>query len=454
MTSVALKPESEKLAIHGGPPLITASLPFTGHGKELTGDEEAANVLQVVRTKRLARYEVPYEESVSGRLEMALEKYLDVKHVYLTCSGSLAGTVSVLAAGIGPGDEVIVPSITWQTVPGAVIAAGAVPIVAQVDETLTIDVADVERLITPRTKAIVPTHVHGFGCDMDPIMALAKKHNFAVLEDVAQSSGGSYKGRRFGAIGDIGFFSFNCMKLIAAGDGGFISTNRDDLYEYAASYFGAYVFPNHKRHMNLKARILPGTVARITELTSAVALAQFNRLEPMIQKMRGIRDVLDKETTGCKTFGRGPSHDRAGECGVSFSMLFRDDQTCARFGEALRAEGVPMATSRDYFAFHAPSEMTDLMAVGQTHQPVMEMRGIWAMMWPAMLQKQAIHPELNPWTHPSYKGGPVEYGPDVMARSLEKMGKILLIRINPRLEPEHARLIGAAIRKVDAAFSR
>lgn len=437
--------ENTKLAINGGTPAISSPLPAGGHGRELLGKEEEENVLQVARSRRFQRYEHHYKESFAGRLELELEQYLGVKHVILTISGSFAAKACFLAAGIGPGDEVIVPAFSWQTIPGAIVEAGALPVVAQCDETFTMDPKDVERLITPRTKAIVPTHIQGLPSNMDALLEIAKKHNLQVIEDVCQASGGSYKGRRHGSLGDSAFFSMNCMKLMAAGTAGFLATNRDDVYLHAASYLGMHFFPEHKSHLNGKTVFVPPTYAVMTELTAAVAYAQFKKLEGQLQKLRAVRDAIAAETAGCKTFQRAPSNDPDGECGMSFSMYFKNPEDTHRFMEAVRAEGVPMATSVDYYQFYAPAEFACWVVDGA---PVMETRAAWAKFWPFFMNKQPMHPKNNPWA-----GLDVDYS-HVMDKTLEVWRHVGIVRINPMMTVEHGRQIGAAIRKVDAAMAR
>lgn len=433
------------LAEAGGRPLISPALPLGGHGRELLGEEEEANVLEVARARRYHRTEYRHDESFAGRLEHELERYLDVKHVQLTVSGSLAGKACILAAGVGPGDEVIVPAISWQSVPGAIVEAGALPVVAQCDATLTMDPADVERLITPRTRAIIPTHVHGHPCNMDAILALAAERGIQVIEDACQAAGGSYHKRRLGSLGDSAFFSMNCMKLMAAGAAGFIATNRDDVYLHAAAYLGQMFFPRHKAALKSKVVLVPPTVAPIPELTAAVAYAQFKKLEGQLARLRAVRDAIAERAAGCTLFSPAPSHDRDGECGISFSMYFEDPAMTDRFMRAVRAEGVPMAVSAQYYQFHGPGEFAHWVVDGP---PVMPGRAAWANAWPFFIKKQPMHPRNNPWD-----GREVDYA-HVMDASLDAFSHIGMIRINPNLTPEHGALIGQALHKVDAALSR
>jgi len=148
-------------------------VPYTSTGAELTGEAEERYVLEALRSKRLWRYEVPSSRSFVGRFEQAAESLLDVKHVHATVSGSAALTAALLAMGVGPGDEVIVPAVTWVGCADAVILCGAVPVIAQVDETLGLSVADVERNITERTRAVMAVSLFGAPCDLGPLRAVA-----------------------------------------------------------------------------------------------------------------------------------------------------------------------------------------------------------------------------------------------------------------------------------------
>jgi dTDP-4-amino-4,6-dideoxygalactose transaminase len=444
-----------KLAIEGGPKEITTPLPWTGYGKELTGTEEETYVLQVLRSKRLNRAEFANdEESFCARLEMALEKYLGVKHVYLmnSCSTALLGAMHAL--GIGPGDEVIVPSITWMTGPFSVVLAGAVPVIAQVDETATLDIADVERLINPRTRAIMPVHMLGTSCNMDAIQDLAKKHNLLIVEDVAQAMGGSYHGKMLGSIGDANAFSFHPAKTVAAGDGGFLATNRDDVYEFIMSFADGTVFPHRKASLN--GMRLPATNFRMNELTAAVALAQFERLEKMLGHLRSMRDLLLEEIRGLKHSVVVPGHDPKGDCALQIMLKFEDTVKAVQFEDALRAEGVPMIFTNTPGSgiLKSSAEYMHQMHALANHKLVhgLERAGA-APYWNAIQDKRGIHPLSNPWTHPAYTakgGGDIEYqGVVGIMPTMNQVMRLLVIRLNPRMEPEHIRAIARAIHKVD-----
>ena len=203
-----------------------------GPGAYWFGKEEMDAAIEVMKSGYLFRYgsenDPKFLHKVST-LEKEFAKYCAADFALATSSGTSSLLVSVIALGLKPGDEIIIPAYTFVASYSSVIFAGIVPVLAEIDESLTLDPADIERRITPRTKAIMPVHMLGNPCDMDRIMAIAKKHNLLVLEDCCQAAGASYKGKKVGTIGDIGAFSLNIFKTINSGDGGLVVTNDKNL---------------------------------------------------------------------------------------------------------------------------------------------------------------------------------------------------------------------------------
>ncbi len=172
----------------------------------VVGEEEIAAIAKVIRSGALFRYGVGGE---CDRFEKRYANFLGVKHFALAASGSNALAASMTAVGLGPGDEVIIPAHTYMATATSVLTAGAIPIIVDIDESLTIDPAAIEAAIGPRTKAVVPVHMWGTACNMAAIMQIARRRGLLVIEDACQGVGASYEGRRFGAIGDVGCYSFN-----------------------------------------------------------------------------------------------------------------------------------------------------------------------------------------------------------------------------------------------------
>jgi len=218
---------SAKLAIEGGRAVTRTKFPDPF---PLIGQEEVNAVLTILKSGKLSGYPGPK----TIEFEKGFAKYHGVKHAIATNCGTSALALGLYAAGIGFGDEVIVSPYTFIASASSVLQCNAVPVFADIDlETMTLDPAKVEEKITERTKAIMPVHLYGLPCDMDPIIEIAKRHNLLVIEDCAQAHAAAYKGRLVGTIGDAGCFSFQISKNMMTAEGGMVITNRDDIAERA-----------------------------------------------------------------------------------------------------------------------------------------------------------------------------------------------------------------------------
>ena len=220
----------EELAVNGGKPARQRPDPPMFPGGMLIDETEEAAVLEVLRTKRLFRYYGPVEgPSKADQLEEAFARHMGVRHAVAVTSGTAALVSGLIGIGVGPGDEVIVPAYTWIASPLAVAAVGAVPVLAEVDDTLTLDPEDVRRKISPFTKAIMPVHMRGLPAHMDALMEVARSNDLFVVEDTAQADGASYHGQRLGSIGDVGCFSLQFNKIITCGEGGMVITDSEAM---------------------------------------------------------------------------------------------------------------------------------------------------------------------------------------------------------------------------------
>src|SRR5213592_854061 len=222
------------LARDGGNPARTRpEAPMFPGGMEVGRDELDA-LARVIESKNLFRYygvgDGP-DEVVSFEREFA--EHMGAKHALCVNAGSSALICALIGAGVGEGDEVIVPAYTWNATPNAVLATRALPVLAEVDESLTLDPADVERRITSRTRAILPVHMRGAPAAMDSLVELAARHDLVLVEDVCQAAGATFRGRRLGTFGDAGAFSLQFNKIITTGEGGVMVTDRDDLLDVA-----------------------------------------------------------------------------------------------------------------------------------------------------------------------------------------------------------------------------
>ena len=419
-------------------------IPYTGTGVELIGEAEERYVFEALHSKRLWRYEVPSSRSFVGRFEQAAETLLGVKHVHATVSGSAALTAGLLAIGVGPGDEVIVPAVTWVGCADAVILCGAVPVIAQVDETLGLSVPDVERNITERTRAVMAVSLFGAPCDLGPLRAVADRHGIALLEDNAQAAGVSYHGRRLGGIGDVAAFSTKFMKFIAAGDGGFLATNSDTIYQFAVLYTGGRTFPARKRSIAVADRIVPATGLRMNELTGAVALAQLERVDQLLGRLRVARDLIFELAGPARTYRRVPGNDPSGDSGWMTPLIFSDEDGCRAFVGAVRSRGIRhVTTARELFA---GGEIEHCYAAMSADRYLPTTGAHWATEFRAMIGHVGIDARSNPWSHSPGR----DYREGFMDESLAILKRIALVQTNPRLEPVHCEAIARALAEADS----
>ncbi|MBC7873857.1 MAG: DegT/DnrJ/EryC1/StrS family aminotransferase [Ferruginibacter sp.] len=249
-------------------------------GFELWSDKERKEVNDVLDTGILMRYGFDGPRKgvwKSKELEEAICQTFGSRYAQLTSSGTAALTTALSALGIGYGDEVITPSFTFVASFEAILSVGAVPVLVDVDDTLTVNPAAVRKAITPKTKAVMPVHMCGSMADMDALVAICKEHDLLLLEDACQSIGATYKGKALGTIGDAGTFSFDFVKTMTCAEGGVVMTNREDIYLKCDGYSDhGHDHKGADRGADLHPFI--GYNYRISELHAAVGLAQVRRL--------------------------------------------------------------------------------------------------------------------------------------------------------------------------------
>ncbi len=281
-------------------------------GFELFGPKERAEVQDVMASGVLMRY--GFDAARNGNwkaleLEAALAKRMEVSHALLVSSGTAALTVALSVAKVGAGDEVILPTFTFVASFEAVLAAGAVPILVDVDDTLGLDSAAVKKAITKRTKVIMPVHMCGSMADLEPLKAICRKHNIFLIEDACQAIGGSFQGKPLGSYGDIGCFSFDYVKTITCGEGGALITNNELFYKNA-DQFSDHGHDHIGNNRGAEQHPILGFNYRISELHAAVGLAQIKRLD----------EFLAIQKTNYNIFKRAIGREKA----VSFRRVPKD----------------------------------------------------------------------------------------------------------------------------------
>lgn len=333
-----------KLAINGAKPVRDAkSNPWPKW--PVWGEEEKTQLIEVLDSGHW---------SYSGPKEVQFNKnfseFIGTRYAISAANGTITLQLALEACGIGWGDEVIVPGLTWQATAAAVLDVNATPVLVDVTEdTWCIDPDCIEAAITPRTKAIMPVHLYGCFVDMDAVMDIAKKHNLRVIEDCAHKHGGQWKDKKAGSMGDIGSFSFQLSKLMTAGEGGLLTTNDPELYERLDALRNCGRRPEdvHEDHGDdiyfSEGDFLQSGNFRITDFQAAVLLEQLKRL-PDQTRVRDenaiyLNSILE-ELPGVASMRRDPRVTEEAYFNYSFRYKRDDfkDLPVARFREALTKE--------------------------------------------------------------------------------------------------------------------
>ncbi len=253
-------------------------------GFELFGDKEKQQVQDVLDSGVLMRY--GFDGMRNGHwkaleLEKAISKRMEVSHTQLVSSGTAALTIALASAGVGAGDEVILPTFTFVASFESILALGAVPILVDVDDTLTLCPAAVEKALTKNTKVVMPVHMCGSMADLEALKTICITHGLLLLEDACQAIGGSYQGKPLGSYGDLGCFSFDYVKTITCGEGGAIITNNSKYYKNA-DHYSDHGHDHVGNNRGAEDHPFLGYNYRISELNAAVGVAQIKRLDEFL----------------------------------------------------------------------------------------------------------------------------------------------------------------------------
>ncbi len=372
----------------------------------IAGDEEIEAIAAAIRGKALFRYGVG---NACERFEQRYAAYLGVRHFALAASGSNALAAAMTAVGLGPGDEVLIPAHTYMASATSVLAAGAIPVIVDIDESVTIDPRALEDAIGPRTKAVVPVHMWGAACNMDAIMEIAARRNLIVIEDACQGVGGGYEGRKFGSIGHIGAFSFNYYKNMTSGEGGGVAVNDERL----AKRVRCAIDPCHFYWQGRDQTEMPFAAngARASELMGAMLNVQLDRLDGMIQAMRAEKRKILQGTA------------QLGNIGLRPSPMNSPDHDCA----TQVMYSMPSAEAATRFVKIFPS-----VIAGKTG------RHTYTEWDQILLGAGAAHPAMNPYNMPANAACRRTYSKDMCARSLEILNRTVMVATHPEHTEQEA----------------
>lgn len=366
------------------------------------GQEEINAVTKVLLDGHIWRHK---ENSESIKFESEFSAKIGSKYTVALTSGTGSLMSALNALGIGPGDEVIVPAYTFIATAVAPLAVGAVPILAEVDETLTISPEDVEKKITKNTKAIIPVHINGHPCNMDKIMEIADKHNLYVVEDACQATGGAYHDKKLGTIGNAGAYSFNYFKTITAGEGGAVVTNDPELYEKVKIYHDCGLnFFSPKQIVSVP--FFAGFNFRISDLLSAVLREQLKKLDGILFDLRTRKKIISEALINGNGYRLSPMNDVDGDCGIKLGIYFNNHEHVKKVINALDSLGFKLKTECPY----------------DTDKHVYTN-------WEAILnQRGANNRKLNPYT-----SNPVQYSKDMCPNTLIHLKHTLYIIMDPNM---------------------
>jgi len=364
------------------------------------GNQEVQAIKKIISKGKLFRY---LENSECDFFEKNYAKYLSIKHTALASSGTAALTAALVGLKIGPGDEVLIPAHTYMATAMSVLSVGAIPIIVDIDESLTIDPKALEDACGPLTRAAIVVHMWGTTCNMNAIMKIAKKKNLFVIEDACQGVGGGYEKKMLGTIGHVGAFSFNYYKNMTSGEGGAVVSNNNEIIERAKCAIDPCHFYWQGRKNSLKPFAANGS--RASEFMGALLNVQLKRLPGMIKKMRAERNKILSSTLNLSNMGikHSPLNSKNYDCGNYVFFKFNNTLDAKKFTSIFPA---PIAgkTGR-----HNYTEWDQIL-----------------------LKEGSFHQSLNPYKLSQNKKCRMNYSKNMCKSSLEILDKTIMIPTDPK----------------------
>ncbi|NTV26916.1 MAG: DegT/DnrJ/EryC1/StrS family aminotransferase [Chlorobiaceae bacterium] len=307
-------------------------------GAELIGREELAEIQELFSREKTVLYRYAPGNYKAREFEEKFADYMGVKYAHAVSSGTAAIHCALAGAGVGPGDEVITTAWTFIAPVEATAALGAVPVPVEIDETYHLDPKEVEKAITPKTKAVVAIPMWA-PPKMDEIKEICDRHNLILIEDAAQALGATYKGQKLGTIGKVGSFSFDAGKTLHVGEGGIVVTDDKDIYDRVAEFsdHGHMHVPGLPRGKD--PRRAKGLNYRLSEVTAAIGIAQLGKIDYILSKAKENKYKIKDRISHLDNLLMRPFTDEAGAQGDTLIFKLRDRQTALQFEAHLMENG-------------------------------------------------------------------------------------------------------------------
>lgn len=396
-------------------------------GFEVFGEEEKREVLEVFDTGVLFRYEFGSQRGNVWKVrqfEEAFARYTGSGYGQAVTSGTAALKVALAALGVGAGDEVITQGFTFVATWEAIFDVGAIPVFAEVDETLNMDPIDLEKKITDRTKVIIPVHMLGAPARIEEIVAIAGRHGIPVIEDTAQAAGGRLHGRHLGTFGACGTFSFDSVKTMTTGEGGMIITDQEELWRTMSEYQDH----GHDHAVNPggrggEGRRFIGFNYRMMEIQGAIGLAQLAKLDSMIVEQKKNKALLKEAAGKIPGVTFRVILDEEGDSATFLAFMLPDRERAAQVNRVLRDNGAGAINFGENTWHYYPR-------------------------WEHLLQEKT--PSKNGWPFHSHGKRRVVYDPDALPQSAGIMARTLVFQVPIKLGDEQKNTMLVALNKAAA----
>ncbi|MBU0483371.1 MAG: DegT/DnrJ/EryC1/StrS family aminotransferase [Proteobacteria bacterium] len=398
-------------------------------GFEVFGEEEKKEIMEVLDTGVLFRYEFPEQRKGVYKVrsfEQKFAAYCGAGYAQAVTSGTVALKVALAVLGVGPGDEVITQGFTFVATWEAIFDVGAVPVFTEVDETLNMDPADLEKKITAKTKAIIPVHMMGAPARIAEIVAIADKHGIPVIEDTAQAAGGKLNGKALGTFGKCGTFSFDAVKTMTTGEGGMVITNDEALWRNMSEYHDhGHDHASNPGGRGGEGRSFIGFNYRMMELQGAIGLAQLAKLDGMIATQKEHKKVLRAAAAKIPGVTFRTILDPAGDNATFFAFFLPDAQKARAVNQVLKDNGCGAIYFADNTWHYYPK-------------------------WEHLLAGSTLAKSGWPFNDQQGKKR-VIYDPQVLPATAAIMGRLLVFQVPIKLSAARLKEMCAALEKAAAA---